>query len=289
MPVAQHGETAQGCVPDGPLPVHVRGRGVPLVVLPSFGVTHEVMSAAFEPALRGAPGSTPACRRLYVELPGTGGAAAAAPTSEAVLTGIVGALDRELGARRFLLAGWSYGGYLAVGLARRLGPRVGGLAVVCAGPRVRAEDRDLAGVAPSAEEAGWLAGVPEELHGYFRLAVGRQTRAVAHRVAAALARTGPRDDAYLAALRGEGFALRDEDEPLRYAGPVTVLAGRADRVAGYRDAFALLESCPDAEYRAFAGAGHFLPLEDPVGFAAAMRSWLRRCAGAEARARVTRG
>ena len=52
---------------------------------------------------------------------------------------------------------------------------------------------------------------------------------MANRVAAVLARNGPTDEPYLAALRADGFPLSDEDAPTPCSAPVSILSGRRDR------------------------------------------------------------
>jgi pimeloyl-ACP methyl ester carboxylesterase len=261
------------------LKAKVLGTGLPIVVLPGFALDAEVAAAGFEPAFAAIQPS--GWQRIYLDLPGTGGSPAGEPTSEAVLTAVRETVAELLGDTPFRLAGHSYGGYLATGLARRWPERVAGLLLVCSAPRIRPDDRDLSGVLPSSPEPGWLDGVPADLREHFAAAIGRQTRAVADRVAAALAEGGPIDEAYLDALRPDGYRLDDEDGDSpesgarsRYAGPVTVLAGRRDRVAGYRDAFAALSRYPQADYTALAGSGHYLPFEQPDSFAARTLDWL---------------
>ncbi|MHB8506186.1 MAG: alpha/beta fold hydrolase, partial [Acidimicrobiales bacterium] len=180
---------------------------------------------------------------------------------------------------RFALLGCSYGGYLAAGLARRLPDRVLGLLTICAGMRARLQDRDLSGLTPPTPEAGWLRDVPRELHDFFTHEIGHQTAAVANRIARALALGGPSNDRYLADLRNR-FRLADEDRPRTYPGPTTLLAGRKDRVAGYRDHFAAVARYPRGTYVAHADAGHFLPFEQPTFFASVTRSWLADCLSA---------
>lgn len=255
------------------LDVREYGQGTPFVVLPSMGLTHGPMTAVFEPVLR----SVSTCRRMYVGLPGTDASPLTEPSSEAVLSALVETLDELIGDAPFLAAGWSYGGYLASALARRLGARVGGLFVVCAGPKIRPEDRDLTGTLPSVEEAGWLSGMPTGVHDYFRWAVGVQTREVIARINTVLAATGHRDQAFLERLRNEGFALDDEDTAFTYEGPATFLCGRRDRVAGYAATVDALPHYPDADLTLLAQAGHFLPIEAPERFAASLGSWVRRC------------
>ncbi len=58
---------------------------------------------------------------------------------------------------------------------------------------------------------------------------------------------------------------------------MSLLAGRRDRLAGYRGLYDALDSFPGAEYVLAADAGHYLPVEDPGLLAAATSRWLDRC------------
>lgn len=223
------------------------------------------MARVFEPAFkerRGGEGSN-GVARLYVDLPGTGRSAAVAPTSDAVLDAVVATIDGLVGTGPFSVAGWSYGGYLALGLLRRLPQRVASALLVSTGTKIRPEDRDLSGTLASAEEPGWLGPVPRHLHDHVRQAVGRQTRPVAARVAELVARNAPTDGTFLDRLRAEGFRLADEDVPNTSDRPIVMLAGRRDRVAGFRSLVRALAGFPHADLLLSATAGHYLPLEEP--------------------------
>jgi pimeloyl-ACP methyl ester carboxylesterase len=256
------------------LHVEVRGSGWPLVVLPSFSLDHAVMAEAVEPVFT----DISAWQRLYVDLPGTGRSASGDPRSDVVLSQIVETLAAELGDDRFAVAGWSYGGYLAAGLTRRLGGQISGLMMVCSGFRIRPQDRDLTGVLPSTPDPAWLAHVPVELHDHLTHAVGFQTAEVATRIAAALGCNGPTDEAYLSSLRADGFALADETAPSPCDAPVCFLAGQRDRVIGSAGLFSALGLYDRATFTSVSGAGHYLPLEEPAVFAAVTHSWLGQCA-----------
>jgi pimeloyl-ACP methyl ester carboxylesterase len=273
----------------------VLGKGRPVVLLPGFALDGAVMAAACEPAFARAQaeaGSGGPWQRIYLDLPGTGGSPAGEPTSEAVLLAVQAAVTTLLGDAPYLLAGHSYGGYLATGLVRRDPARVAGLFLITCGLRIRPADRDLTGVQPSTPEPGWLEHVPEDLHQHFEHAIGKQTRSVADRVAGAFAGRGPVDEQYLDALRPAGYRLTDEDtlgtEPPaagpRFPGPVSLLAGRRDRIGGYRDAFTALTQYPNGSYIAVADAGHYLPFERPDRFAGAIRDWLTESSGSPAKA-----
>lgn len=258
----------------------VRGEGVPILILPSFGVDHHAMMAGFEPALR----ADTRFARHYVDLPGTVSAPPIAPTSDAVLDAVARTAVTVAGRGQLLVLGWSYGGYLAFGLARRMPQRIAGLCVVCAGRRIQPADRDRAGVRESTAAPGWLDAVPTRLHAHFADAVGVQTSAVATTISTALSRTGEMDDDYLARLRAEGLALSDEATPTPLDAPSLLLAGRRDRIAGFADLLAAAADGTHTTVVVDAEAGHYLPFERPALLAAQLGDWLAR-AGAEIGAR----
>jgi pimeloyl-ACP methyl ester carboxylesterase len=259
----------------------LHGEGRPIVMLPGFGLDGAVMAAACEPAFAQLPAGQDGhagqrWRRIYLDLPGTGASPAGKPTADAVLAAVQDTIAELVGDAPYRLVGHSFGGYLAAGLARRKPDRMTGLFLICCGARIRPADRDLSGVLPSAPEPGWLDGVPEDLREHFGHGIGHQTRAVADRVTAAFDLRAPVDDEYLAALRPEGYRLPDEDEAsaTEFTGPVALLAGRRDRIAGYRDPFAALARYPGGSYTVLADAGHYLPFEQPERFAAHILDWL---------------
>lgn len=253
------------------LSVTERGEGRPLVLLPGFGLSAALMAAAFEPAFS----AQQEVRRIYIDLPGVGRSPAVAPHSDAVLDAVCETIDRLVGTRSFLLAGWSYGGYLASGLVRRRPSHVTALLLICSGVKIDPASRDVSGVQASRPEVDWLADVPETLHGHLERAVGYQTREVGRRLATAFALSGPTDDEFLEQLRTSGYSLSDEASDQTYGGRVLMVTGRRDRIAGYRDQLTALGRYPHASYAAVADAGHYLPVEQPRAFAALMQTWLR--------------
>jgi pimeloyl-ACP methyl ester carboxylesterase len=104
-------------------------------------------------------------QRIYLDLPGTGGSSPVEPSSDAVLDAVSETVRSILGSDPYLLAGCSYGGYLAAALARRTPAQVAGLLLVCTGTKIQPETRNLSGVRPATPEPGWLDGVPVDLNG----------------------------------------------------------------------------------------------------------------------------
>jgi len=248
------------------------GNGMPVVCLPMLGMSRAGTALAFGPALAG-----DGLREVYLDLPGHGDAPGeGAADSQTILDTVCDWLQRHL-QRPALLAGASYGAYLAAGVARQRPDLVEGLLLVCPGVRVGAHERALPNQTPPAAEQGWLEAAPAELHGHLDRALGHRTRAVVEVVLQALAAGGPGDEAYQDALTdGLGYALADQDDELLFDGPVTIVAGRNDRVVGYADQFHALQAYPRGTYCVVDAAGHYLPWEQPELFRALTQDWLQR-------------
>jgi pimeloyl-ACP methyl ester carboxylesterase len=100
---------------------------------------------------------------------------------------------------------------------------------------------------------------------------------VARRVSAVLTGSGPGDEAYRDRLRATGYPLTDEYSPVPFAGPVTIVAGRQDRIVGYADQFRRLSCYPAGSFAVLDRAGHYLPFEQPRALAALVSDWRGRC------------
>lgn len=230
------------------------------------------MAAALEPAVAGCPD----WQRIYVDLPGCGESPPGPEDSDGVVDVVAKFISKEIRSPRLLLAGCSYGGYLAAALARRMPNRVAGLLLVCHGVKIRKEDRDLPDDTGATETDGWLSAVPADLREHLSLAIGNRTSHVAERVAAALSSSRSGDEDYLQRLRANGYALSDEGSKAIFPGPTLIVTGRHDRIAGYADQFRATVFYPQASYIAIAGAGHYLPFERPEVFASLVMEWLNQ-------------
>ena len=250
------------------------GPGTPVVGLPMLGMSRVATATALSPAFAGWPG----LREVYLDLPGHGDSPGVGPAdSQSVLDAVCRWLETHLEGP-VLLAGCSYGGYLAAGIARQRPDLVRGLLLVCPGVRTGPADRDLPTDEPPPAEPGWLDAAPVELHDHLDRALGRRTRTVVAAVLEALAAGGPGDEQYQDALTdGPGYALHDQDEDFTFAGPVAVVVGRNDRIVGYRDQFRALRRFPHATYSLLDHAGHYLPYEQPELLRTMTQNWLERC------------
>jgi pimeloyl-ACP methyl ester carboxylesterase len=247
----------------------VKGQGRPIVVLPWFGSSGSFVACAVGPAVTDVPGY----QRIYLDLPGTGESPPCAASSDAVLAEVVERVRTELGREPFALMGFSYGGYLAAALARRMPGQVSRLLLVCSGVKIRPDQRDLSDVSPSDPEPGWLDSVTTDLHEHLTHAVGVQTGAVAQRLVEAFNANGPTEDSFLTELQAH-YELSGEASASQLDLPVRVIAGRRDRVAGFKDQFNACVGSPNSDYILLGSAGHYLPFEEPGQFRALTLNWL---------------
>ncbi|MET7946801.1 alpha/beta hydrolase [Micromonospora sp. NPDC005324] len=246
--------------------------GPPVVCLPMFGMTRAAMAAAFSPALAGT-----GLREIYLDLPGHGDTPAnCPPTSQAVLDTVCAWLGQHLDAP-VLLAGGSYGAYLATGIARQRPDLVRGLLLVCPGVTIARDSRDLPADPPLDAPTGWLDDAPAALHAHLDAALGHRRAAVVATVLAALNSGGPGDETFQQKLQtGSDFALPDENADFVFDGPVSVITGRQDRIVGYADQFRALRRFPRGTYTVIDAAGHYLPYEQPALLRSLTQDWLRR-------------
>lgn len=159
------------------------------------------MVAAFEPAVEGSTGWS----RVYVDLPGCGESPAGPANSDGVVEAVCAYVDASFGAEPFLLAGCSYGGYLAAAIARRRPQQAAGLLLVCPGIKILPDERVLPEGHPTAASDDWLMDVDPALHEHLNQALGERSRQVAGRVGRLLSSAGPRDEKYLERLRTTGY------------------------------------------------------------------------------------
>ena len=253
-----------------------RGTGRPIVCLAPFGVDRSMMVAALEPVFETCAG----WQRIYLDLPGRGRSPCGPPDSDGIVDALIGHLDQQLGATaRPMLVGWSYGGYLAAALLRLAPDRFGGALLICHGVHSASAERRLPPPRTAPDPTGWLDKVPEGYREHLATALGNRRHEVAERVAAALVAAENADEEYLTRLRTTGYRVSDEDAAPVYQGPVCVVTGRGDLVAGYHDQFDAMAAYPNGSFTVLAEAGHYLPFEQPAAFRGLAREWLSRCGG----------
>ena len=92
----------------------VIGQGKPVLAIHGLGCSSELMEGCLEPIFEKYAGY----KRIYLDLPGMGRSDAnpAFASADAILEMLLNFIETVIGGHSFLLAGESYGGYLARGI-----------------------------------------------------------------------------------------------------------------------------------------------------------------------------
>jgi pimeloyl-ACP methyl ester carboxylesterase len=265
-------------VRDVDLHYEIEGQGRPLVMLHGLWADHHHMMYDFEPQFASRPG----WKRIYVDLPGMGATRAESwmQNQDDMLDVLVSFLAEVVPAGKLVVAGVSYGGYLARGLVHHMGSRVEAVCLIV--PTVYGFDRDF-DVPPTvtlvhdSDFRGELA--PEEIEMYDGLVV--QDRAVVEVIRdqltpAVLRADGDFLDNRLCSGANASFSFDPDSIPSKVEGPSLFVLGRQDSTVGYRDAWTILENYPRATFAVLDRAGHLASWDQPALVKMLVSEWLDR-------------
>ena len=246
-----------------------RGTGRPIVMLPGRPSDHHIMERFMEPLFVQRDGWL----RLYPDLPGTGLSPSAdrLATHDSMLDAMLAFIDTVIPSQRFVLAGYSYGGYLAGGVVSRRTALIDGL-MLCA-PQVKADPTQahlpkkttLVEDPQLQAELGPVADV-----------IVVQSPTVVEAVRQVLAEVQLADPSHQARLEAAGPSSFEVAPPVPFDGPTLIITARQDQIVGYRDAWERLSTYPRATFAVLDRAGHFVPIEQEALCHALMREWLDR-------------
>lgn len=251
------------------------GSGKPLLCLHGMTLDHRSAASDMEPLFEKRSG----WHRLYPDLPGMGKTPAAEwiTCQDQVLDLLSAFIDQVVPGERLVIAGSSYGGYLARGLVHHRGSGIDGLLLDVPlivpdmanrhlpQPRILREDRAfLTALTPDEQDLKEFI-VAQSMH----LLTGfRQYIFPAVEIA---------DHAFLQRLdQQSAFSFDVDTLPAPFPAPALFLAGRHDNWVGYQDAYQLLENYPRASFAILDCAGHALSVEQQTLFRALVSEWLDR-------------
>lgn len=237
----------------------------PVVLLHAFPLDSRMWDG-LRPALRD--------RLVTPDLPGFGGApAAAGPDLRLAAWGVLATLDR-LGVKRAVVGGCSMGGYVAMALLRIAPSRVSGLALIntkaSADTDAVRTNRFAMADRAEADGGGWLA---DEMRATLLGATTLSSRPAVEATMRELIADQP--PAAVAWAQRAMAARPDSLDVLRAADlPALVLRGEEDALIPRDEAAAMADALPKATFVELAGAGHLAPLEVPDEVAGVLENWL---------------
>jgi len=224
-----------------------------LVLLPGLNNTH----AVFDGVVRALPGGIAA---LALDNP-------ALETVEAIAQAHLAQLPE-----RFWLAGFSFGGYVALAMLEAAPQRVQGIAMICTGPTAdspAARDKRLAALKAVAqgryfeliEQQAANAFHPDSLKNV-ALMQARSAMVRAYGVTS-----------YAAHVRAT-MARPDRCALLDGSRPTLVVTASHDTVIPPQTVAQYAAAIPGAQQHVVEGAGHLLPMEQPAELAALLADWM---------------
>jgi len=253
-----------------------RGEGRPLIMLHGWPLDHNHVMSELEPLFGGRGG----WRRVYPDLPGMGRTPGEAwiTDQDQMLEVTLDFIDQVTAGQRFVLAGESYGAYLARGVLRARSPSIDGLLLIVPVIRAREGERSLPPKTTVKENPDLFEEMgPEEAEAIRQIAAVQDRAFLEWLRSDVFPAVSRADHEFLTRVR-ENYAFSFDVDGLTepFSAPTLMLMGRQDSVCGYRDAWDLIEAYPRATFAVLDRAGHGLSVEQRGLFSALVDEWLDR-------------
>ena len=262
---------------DGKLHYEMIGEGKPVLMLHGMTCDLNMMKGCMEPIFTG--DTLEKYQRIYVDLPGMGQSVFPLDCASADrILEVLEAFIRDTVQGDFLLAGESYGGYLARGILSKLCDRIAGMLLLCPVAIPERSQRTVPETKVKFWDGQFLDSLSsEERRGFFGYAVvaNKETyRRYQQEIQPGIALADP----VFAERLEENYAFTwDVDARIRELGctqPVQFICGRQDDCVGYQDLWNLMEDYERSAFSVVDMAGHNLQIEQPEMFGALVRNWL---------------
>jgi pimeloyl-ACP methyl ester carboxylesterase/putative sterol carrier protein len=247
------------------------GTGTPLLVLDGWGYSGHLTMIASEPVYEGRTG----WRRLYPELPGHGKTPMPnwLQSPDDMLDALLEFIEAVAPREQFAVTGASWGAYLALGLLHRRPNQLVGMMLDIPGLGRLGGDTPTKQVVRRDPEFAAALQPGEEWMGHVLVV---QTRAMIDTLRALMAYWTPLDPAFAPTLQGKSFSFDAHILAEPFTAPTLFVMGRQDHLAGYKDAWSILDSFPRGTFAVLDRAGHLLDFEQPVLQKALINEWLDR-------------
>lgn len=256
----------------------IYGEGVPVLMIHGWSPDHRLMKGCMEPVFQL---MNSAWKRIYFDLPGMGKTKGEPwiTGSDKMLDLILGFIDTVIPNQRFVVAGESYGGYLARGIIYKRPTVVDGLLLICpvAVQEIKEENRPQFLVFERDDIL--LSSLTKEDRNYFEGINVLQNKRVWERFnEEVLPGLKIADYSFLENYLGQNgsFSFNVDALEVPFMKPTLMLTGRQDFAVGYRDLWQIIEMYPRASFILLDKAGHNLQIEQDILFREAVKEWLNR-------------
>lgn len=250
------------------------GEGVPIVMLHGWTLDHRVMQHAMEPLFEKQDG----WKRIYIDLPGMGQSEPlpSIRNSDDMLEAVLQLLDEIIPEETFAVCGYSYGGYLARGVAYSRPGRVRGLMLLAPVAIAESAGRTLPQHAVLKKDSSLISSLsPEEAEEFCSVGVVQGEGEWERFQKEVLLPSRLANAEFLERIQNNGYGF-SFDITTRLDHPALIITGRQDHITGYRDTWELIEDYPRAAFAVLDMAGHNLQIEQTDVFNALVEEWLNR-------------
>ncbi|AOZ92543.1 alpha/beta fold hydrolase [Paenibacillus crassostreae] len=258
----------------------VYGEGTPLVMIHGWGPDHRLMKGCMEPILQT---MDTAWKRIYFDLPGMGQTKGEEwiTGSDQMLEVVLGFIDAIIPNQHFVVAGESYGGYLARGIIHKQPSIVDGLLLICPVAEQETLQENGAHFQIFDKDDILLKSLTIEDRNYFEAGGinAIQNKRVWERFEEEiLPGLKIADQSFLKNNLGQQVSFSFNVDVLEnpYMKPTLMLTGRQDSIVGYRDLWKIIEMYPRASFVLLDRAGHNLHIEQDILFSETVKEWLNR-------------
>lgn len=252
------------------------GDGLPVLMLHGYGIDHHVMTGCMEPIMKNRPGY----KRIYMDLPGMGRSKAPdwLENTDQMLDIVIGFSKKVMPDGDLLVAGESYGGYLARGMVYKIRERLDGVLLICPVMVGERSKRQLPPRRVFVKDEKLLARInPEDRKFFGRMLILQDKRRWERFQQDILPGRRMMDTAFLERLKQHGYECSfDVDRIKPFDRPSLILAGRQDTSVGYKDALRLIDNYSRGTFAILDRAGHGLEVEQEKVFNCLVNEWLDR-------------
>ena len=258
----------------------IYGEGTPILMIHGWSPDHRLMKGCMEPIFQA---MDTAWKRIYFDLPGMGKTKGEPwiTGSDQMLDLVFDFIDTVIPNQHFIVAGESYGGYLARGIINKRPSIADGLLLICPLAVPERQKENGAQFQVFEKDDILLSSLTEEERKYFEgINVLQNKRVWARFKEEILSGLKIADYSFLENYLGQHVPFSFDVDALKrpYMKPTLMLTGRQDFMVGYRDLWQIIEMYPRASFILLDKAGHNLQIEQDILFAETVKEWLSRVA-----------
>ncbi|MFJ7746936.1 alpha/beta fold hydrolase [Peribacillus sp. NPDC097295] len=253
------------------------GEGIPILMIHGYSPDHQLMSGCMEPIFTKRKG----WRRIYIDLPGMGRTKEynEISSSDEMLNAVLDFIQAVIPDQEYVIAGESYGGYIARGIIEKHQDQILGAAFVCPVITPFPENRTVEKHEILSADEKFIESLSDDELEDFKnnnVVLNEYTWMRYNKEILSGCKIG--DEKFLNKVKQNyGFSFKiDQSDFIK---PSVFLLGRQDSSVGYKDALDLIHRYPRGTFAVLDTAGHNLQIEQPHIFNSLLNEWLDRLEG----------